>query len=103
MTRRVREQRVAIRRSFRSDPGTHRAAGSTAVVDHDLLTPGFVQSRSNQPRGDVGLASGSEGHQNAHGLRGVILSLRTDCRAPEQGNREANDKRVFRRQGIPPD
>ena len=50
-----------------------RAAGPGAIVHDYGLAQDFGETRRNRARGDIDVAAGRVGHDEAHGLFGIAL------------------------------
>ena len=76
VARKHHQQRVAVGFGLRDRAGSDGAAGAGAVVDDDGLTELLADVLADQPRQNVGDASGAGRHDHLDGARRIVLRVR---------------------------
>jgi hypothetical protein len=85
------QQRVAVGRSLRDQPGTNVAARAWSVVDDDRLPQALAQAIGDRPRAAVGSPARTERHHQPHRLGRIVLGPQ-NRRGGKQPDRAAQQR-----------
>ena len=78
------EQAVTIGRGFRCKFSADDAAGTSTVVDDDLLAQRLGEPPHHRPRHNVHAGARGKRHHDAHRFRGISLAPSRNCGGGEQ-------------------
>jgi hypothetical protein len=72
---RVEQERVAVRRRFRSEVRSDQTIGAATVIDDELLLEVHREDLRERPHDDVGRAARCPRHDNTHRFRRPTLGM----------------------------